>query len=414
MSIELPFTLPGTFDLPRKSNYYGPFRFAVEDIHGNFLARDVVGQEPIVSRMLSGPCEIEIKLHPKEPSIQNPSGTGPIQFKPWGQWIHALKDDPDGNEVVWASGLVQPSELDPQSGILTLKAQGFSNYPKGIPWLENWNPITVDPFTIVYRIWDHIQHGHAAGGQPFINGDLGVQVYPTVSGTQMLPGFSFNNEVLVQDFFAIFIRATDRNDCGEYINRLARDIPFDYFEESAWNDTRTAITKKIRLAYPSGGVFQEDLVFRQGENMLFAVPKQESEVEWFSDIIINGYFPGKVYSSTISNADPDRYRRVMDEQDLSVDSNERAKAWGRRKLTRRQFPTQFETIVVDPYHPNAPFLTYDVGDRIRIQGEIPWKGRVDVEHKIMAMTFTPDNKLELRTMAEGSFNYDPIEYVATP
>lgn len=390
--------------------YGDRFRFAIEDIHGNILARDVVAQEPTVVRMLSGPADIEIKLHPKEPTIQTP--TGPIQFAPWKQWVHAIKEDQFGNEVIWASGIVQPSELDPQSGILTLKASGFSSYAKGLPWLENWNPIAVDPFEIVYRIWNHIQHGSAAGSIPFVNGDLGVTVYPTVSGTQMLPGFSFNNENLIQDFFAIFIRASDKNDCGDYIDRLARDIPFDYWEESAWNETRTAITKKIRLAYPAGGVNQEDLIFRQGENMLFGTQKQESQVEWTSDITINGYFPGKVYSSTISNADPDRYRRVMDETDLSIDSNERAKAWARRQLTRRQFPDQFESIVVDPYHPNAPFLTYDVGDSVRIVGDVPWKGQVDQVHKILAMAYTESsNQLELKTMAEGAFNYDPIEYV---
>lgn len=393
-------------------SYFDRFRFVVEDTHGNILARDVVGQEPTIVRQLSGPATIEFKVHPKEPSIQ--VNGGPIQFKPWGQWIHAVKDDQFGNEIIWASTLVQPSELDPQTGILTLKGQGFSDYAKGLPWLQNWNPIAVDPFEIVNRIWTHIQTGSAAGGEPFVNGNLGVTVYPTVSGTQMLPGFSFNQENLVQDFFAIFIRAVDRNDCGDYINKLARDIPFDYWEEAQWNSTRTAITKKLRLAYPDGGVDQTDLIFRQGENMLYGTQKQEAQVQWTSDITINGYFPGKVYSSTIKNADPDRYRRVMDETDLNVDSNERAKAWARRQLSRRQFPNQFESIVVDPFHPNAPFLTYDVGDKIRIVGEIPWVGNIDQVHKILSMAFGPDGKLQLGTMAEGAFNYDPIEYVPGP
>lgn len=64
----------------------------------------------------------------------------------------------------------------------------------------------------------------------------------------------------MQNFFAVFIRESDRNDCGDYINKLARDIPFDYFEESTWIEGKSAISKKIRLAYPSGGVDQEELV----------------------------------------------------------------------------------------------------------------------------------------------------------
>jgi hypothetical protein len=255
----------------------------------------------------------------------------------------------------------------------------------------------------VERIWNHIQS--------YPNGDMGVTVYPTTSGTQMLPGFSFENEEFVQNFFAIFIRASDRNDCGDYINKLARDIPFDYFEESAWNVVKTAVIKKIRLGYPQGGTEQQALVFRLGENIIAATPKQESEINWFSDITINGYFPGKVYSSTLSNADPDRFRRVMDEKDLRIDSNERAAAWGHKLLTRRQIPYYFESIVIDPYHPNAPFLSYDVGDTIKVQGKVPWIGNNSQNHRIMAIIWDESkNQVQLQLMAEGAFNYDPITY----
>ena len=382
-------------------SYYGPFKFAVEDVHGNILARDIkVGNAQIIRR-LSEYSEINFDVHPKEPSIQLASG--PIRFRPWAQWIHALKEDSTGTERVWASCIVQPSDVDPETGILSLRSQGFSCYPKGIPWLQNWNPIAVDPFEIVERIWNHIQS--------YPNGDMGVTVYPTTSGTQMLPGFSFENEEFVQNFFAIFIRASDRNDCGDYINKLARDIPFDYFEESAWNVVKTAVIKKIRLGYPQGGTEQQALVFRLGENIIAATPKQESEINWFSDITINGYFPGKVYSSTLSNADPDRFRRVMDEKDLRIDSNERAAAWGHKLLTRRQIPYYFESIVIDPYHPNAPFLSYDVGDTIKVQGKVPWIGNNSQNHRIMAIIWDESkNQVQLQLMAEGAFNYDPITY----
>jgi hypothetical protein len=386
------------------SSYYDRFRFLIEDVHGNILARDVIAQEVSIARMLSGPCQIEFKIHPNEPSIQIPNGIGPIQFKPWGHWIHAVKEDLAGNEIIWASGIFKPSDIDPDTGIMSLQAEGFSNYPKEIPWLENWNPIAVDPFEIVERIWNHIQS--------YPQGDLGVTVYPTSSGTQMLPGFSFNNEEFIQDFFAIFIREVDRLDCGDYINKIARDIPFDFWEESTFNESKTAIIKKIRLAYPKGGVDQTDLIFRLGENVRGATPRQESKIDWLSDITIKGYFPGKEYSSTITNADPDRYRRVQDEEDLHIDSNERAAAWAHRRLTRRQVPHHFESLIIDPYHPNAPFTSFDVGDFIRYQGPMSWVGNIDQVHKVMMMIWSEkDGVVELKTMAEGAFNYDPIEYV---
>lgn len=385
-------------------SYYDRWRFVVEDIHGNILSRDLVAQEVRVIRHLSGPSQIEFSIHPKQPSVQMPDGSGPIQFKPFGHIIHAVKENHQGDEVVWASGIVQPSDVDPQTGVMALRATGFSDYPKGLPWLQNWNPIAVDPFEIVERIWTHIQS--------YDNGNLGVTVYPTSSGTQMLPGFSFNNEEFVQEFFAIFIRASDRLDCGDYIQKLARDIPFDYFERSAWNETRTAITKSIQLAYPHGGQTRNELTFRVNENVSQTTPKQEVEQNWFSDINIKGYFPGKEYSVELANADPNRLRRVISELDLNINSQERGAAWAHRKLTRRTVPDYYESVVVDPYHSNAPFGTFDVGDTIRIQGPMPWVGGMDQEHRVIAHAWDESkNVVQLNLLAEGAFNYDPIEYI---
>lgn len=387
--------------------YYDRWHLWVEEARtGKIITKDLVPSDLSVLRVLSGPAQVEFKVHPKQPSVQEPNGIGPIQFKPYGHIIHAVKDDLNGDEKIWASGIFQPSDVDPATGVLSAKATGFSDYAKGIPWLENWNPIAVDPFEIVSRIWAHIQS--------YANGLMGsgITVYPTLSGTQMLPGFSFQNEDFVQDFFAIFIREVDRNDCGDYINKLARDIPFDYWEESDWNPLTRKVDKKIRLAYPHGGVDQTDLIFRLGENVSAATQKNQSEISWFSDITYKGYFPGKEYSGTIINADPTRLRRVMDEVDLHIDSNERAQMWANRRLTRRQIPYFFESLDVSPYHPNAPFSSYDVGDLIRYQGPMQWHGNIDQKHKVMMMGW--DEKkggLELRTMAEGQFNYDPIEYV---
>jgi hypothetical protein len=385
---------------------YDRFRFCVEDSHGTILTRDLIPSDPgvTVQRTLSGPSQINLKVHYLEPTVQMPDGSGPIQFKPYGHLIHAMKTLPDGSEKVWASGIVQPSDVDPQTGVLDLKAEGFSNYAKGIPWLENWNPIAVDPFEIVERIWSHIQS--------YSRGNLGVTVYPTSSGTQMLPGFYFDNENFVQDFFAIFIRAVDLNDCADYINNLAQDIPFDYIEESEWNEDNTAIQKRIHLLYPAYGVDQSGLIFRVNENILQAKPKTETEIEWFSDIIMKGWFPGKEYSSTLANADSDRFRRVMNETDLHLDSTERAAAWAHRHLTRRQWPYYYENITIDPYHINGPFWGFDVGDSIRCQGPFPWKSGIDQKHKVVATQWDEGKgTMDLQMMADGMFNYDPIEYV---
>ena len=263
----------------------------------------------------------------------------------------------------------------------------------------------------MWKIWTHLQS--------YSNGNLGVQVYslgednekvtPPTSNTLLLPGFSFDETKFVQDFFAIFIRRIDFTDCGDYINKLARDIPFDYFEEAEWNENRTAINKFIQLAYPHGGVLQSNLVFRQNENVIRAKSRIETETEWTSDIGIRGWFPGKVYSTVLANADPKRYRRFVLEEDVHINSTERSAAWAHRQLSRRQFPAYWETITINMYHPNAPFGTWDVGDQIRVQGLMPWVGEIDQVHKIIAWSLDEATATcELTLRAEGAFNYDPI------
>lgn len=386
------------------SRYYERCRIIVEDVHGNILARDLIGTEVKVVRQLSGPCNIQFKVHFNEPSVQMSDGSGPIQFKPWGHVIHVEKELFDGTRAIIASGIVKPSAVDAQTGVLSLEADGFSNYPNGLPWLVNWNPIAVDPFAIFENIWNHIQS--------FEYGDLGVTVYPTSSGTYMLPGFSFDGQIFIQDFFAIFIREVDRIDCGEYLKQLARDIPIDYWERSEWNGSYSAINKSIELAYPHGGIEQNGLAFRINENVIAASQKTEVEMSWVSDITIKGWFPSKQYSEQFANADPDRYRRVIDESEAHIDSNERAKAWAHRQLTRRQIPLYYDSIIIDPYHSNAPFGTWDVGDTITVQGLMPWHGNISQKHRIIGWGWEVDtNRLELKLMAEGAFNYDPIEYV---
>src|SRR6478609_10596264 len=114
-------------------------RIIVEDAHGNILSHDLEPMTPpVVTKKLSGPSNISFQIHPKQPSVQG------IDFKAWGTWIHAEKLL-RGERKILASGILKPGEIDPASGMAQIEAEGFSAYPKGLPWLENWNPITVDP-----------------------------------------------------------------------------------------------------------------------------------------------------------------------------------------------------------------------------------------------------------------------------
>lgn len=370
-------------------------RFIVEQPNtGVILYRDLEVLEPQFGAQLSGPASLKFSLAP----LANP-------VLPWGknrQLVH-VEMEFNGVRQIVLSTIVKAANVDGESGLMNVECEGFANYVKGKPWLENYNPIAVDPFEIVARVWAHVQG--------FGNAQLGVEVYPQDSGTQMLPGYGFDGTTLNFDFFAIFIRAVDFNDCADQINGLARDIPFDYFEESAWNDDKTEINKKIRLAYPKGGLQQDHLTFIVGENVMKAELAEERDIEPVTDVIIRGWFPGKVYSSRLSNTPSDQLRETILEEDAKINSTERAAAWAKRKLQRRTVPKYWKKIMIDPSHPNAPFENFGLGDSIFVRGINPWYGEIALWHRVISWAYdVKSGFIELQLKVEGAFNYDPIDY----
>jgi len=372
------------------------FRVIVQEARSKeILSYDLNVTNLMVQRALSGACDIAFDVNPADDSVDG------IYFKPWKHYIH-LEKAMQGKRKIWATAIVQPSELDQESGVLHLKARGFAAYPKGLPWLQDLNWIANDAYEPIHEIWRHLQ-------EDFPNGDLDVEVFPKRSGIIMLPGYAYDGSSMSLNFFATFVRAADKLDCGDFIDALARTIPFDYAERSQWNADRTDVIKKIELGSPRLGVVQDHLAFVIGENVLTAKAHTESQIDWISDIGVSGFFPGFEYSYELANADPTRLRRYLNEADADIDSNERAAAWARRKLARRQTPAYWETITIDMEHPNAPFGTFDVGDTITVSGPMPWVGEISQDHKIIAIGVDDTkNVCQLTLKAEGAFNYDPI------
>lgn len=380
-------------------------RFSVVEVNTNeILSRDLVPKEHSVTVNLSAPTQLSMSVD----QSQRFGSAGGINFKNWGQYIIPELETDQFGKVCFGGPIVSDNRVDPATGDLILDGLGFMGYPKGIPWLENFNPIAVDPAEVFQRVWAHIQS--------YVNAQLGVEVLPASTGTQMLPGFAFDGSILSFDFFALFVRASDLIDSGDFLTSLARDLPLDLFEEVKWNEDRTELSKVLRLAYPLGGVKQEYLSFRLGENVVNAEKAEEFEIEPVSDIIIRSWIPGRVSSAQLTNADMTRLRRVAMEEDANISNNERAAAWARRKLTRRNVPKHFKKIVVKLDHHNAPFGSYWVGDSIFVEAkDYPWHGDISGWHRIVSITMKNDEpNAELTLKAEGAFNYDPIIYNPTP
>lgn len=376
-------------------------RFTILEVNTNrILTRDLVVKDAQVMVNLSGASNVMFTV---DQGQQLASSYG-IDWKSWGQWIVPEIETDQYGKICLGAQLVSSTRIDPASGAIQIEGTGFLGYPKGIPWQENFNPIAVDPAEVIQRIWAHLQS--------FPNANLGVDVLPSSTGTQMLPGYGFDGSILSFDFFALFIRAVDFVDCGDMITQLARDLPLDLFEEVSWDATRTNLTKTVRIAYPNGGERQDFLAFRLGENVINAEKAEELEIEPVSDVIIRSWLPGKTYTSQLSNADMTRARRTIMEEAANIDSNERAAAWAKRKLTRRNIPKSFSKITIDPNHPHAPFGSWWLGDSIYVEAKnYPWTGDIAEWHRITSITIKDSEPLiTLGVKVEGAFNYDPIEY----
>ena len=366
------------------------------------LTRDLIVMQPQLARNLSAPCQVAFTVSQGE---QDASAFG-ITWVSWGQVI-VTEIEVDGVRQIYCCSIVTDVKVDPNTGDVAIQATGFMGYGKGIPWLADFNPIAVDPFELVQRVWMHLES--------FSNANLDVQPLPASSGTQMIPGYSYDGSTLSFNFYAVFIRSVDFNDCNDYITALARDIPFDIVEEATWNDDRTVVSKVLRMGYPEGGLQQDNLSFRLGVNVITATKADEMDIQAITDVIIRGWQPGKVISAELGNADYTRYRRTIMEEDAYIESDERAAAWAKRKLTRRDIPISFKEITIDPNHSDGPFGSFDVGDSIYVEAEnYPWFGDIAGWHRIISIAYDETKgMMKLGLMVDGAFNYDPTEYDPT-
>jgi len=105
-----------------------------------------------------------------------------------------------------------------------------------------------------------------------------------------------------------------------------------------------------------------------------------------------------------------RLRRAAIIQDRTVDRIERANAIAAADLERRQGLLDITDIEIDARHENARMGTFQVGDDILIDVEIPWAGRVLQWERILSITYTPDLesvRLQVRRADAGWYGGQP-------
>ncbi|MEU5978441.1 hypothetical protein [Streptomyces sp. NPDC047315] len=194
-------------------------------------------------------------------------------------------------------------------------------------------------------------------------------------------------------------------DCGQAIDQLARDIPFDWIETHAWAGSGNAIDSRIVLGKPRIGRKRDDLRFADGENISAIARPEGMGDEYANELRILGKGEGrKMARHQVHRYERGRLRRVATVTDKSLTGVVALRSRATRELLGRTGVLQIPLIQVIN-HPNAKFGSWQLGDDIRVQVDLPWVGKIDVWHRIVSEEISADDTCLLGLRRSDSFVY---------
>ena len=174
-------------------------------------------------------------------------------------------------------------------------------------------------------------------------------------------------------------------DCGQVIDQLAVDTPFDWVERHYWDgDT---IRHRIQVGYPRIGRRRQDLRFAVGENVIVLPTATRSGADYASNVLILGQGEGRDrVAGDVANY-TGRPRRVTVIDDKTITDRDQATEAARREQAWRTAPVQVTDLELTD-HPNAPIGSIELGDEVWLEG---WTGWVDLAMwvRVTAVSISP-------------------------
>lgn len=330
-----------------------------------------------ISDVLSGPGILQGTLEPETKRLVGSDGQPLLQ-----RWNTAIYAESDG--VIRAGAIL----TDPgwNGSVFSLGTLGFAGYPQGMPYTGSWKGTKVDPLDVVRRIWDHLQN------QPY--GNLGMKMgtltTPIQIGTELKvatfdPFDDPDHGPTVFESGPAMLRWYETDDCGEAIDKLADETPFDYHERHEWFGDE--IHHYLDFAYPGFGLRRDDLRFVIGENCA-QIPEVKT-AEYATEIMALGAGEGRTMLRAFANRPGAGLRRVVAVTDKSRKSQKGVERFAKAELAARTgVDTISELYVRD--HPHARVGALNVGDEILVEGRTGWR-EVEMWCKVTAISIRPDD-----------------------
>lgn len=369
------------------------------------------------TRALSGPGSLTATIEPEYARMMGEDGEPILQE--WGTKVYLEVD----GEIRWGGIVTKTSYDGPRA---TVVCEGLSCYPHGIPYEDQMisGPLITpkDPFEgkdknhdgwvdgqkgkikvppppkpyggprfdtyhAFRQIWAHVQ------SRPY--GNIGLQI----------DGHNHGELLGAKDGSDPWELAWWNNpDCGQAIDTLTRNAPFDWIETHAWSGGGNNIEHRIRLGTPRLGRKRSDLRFADGENISAIAKPEGMGDEFANEVIVLGKGEGRKMARAQVHRYDGRLRRVATVTDKTLSSASALTSRGNRELGGRTQALQIPAIqILD--HPNAEFGAWQLGDDIRVQVHVPWVGDVDVWHRIVSDEVSADGTCLLKLKRSDSFHY---------
>lgn len=388
--------LPRRTYIPGTARIKGMRVMAQQIMGGKWLDWELDVADLSLTRTLSGPQQITGNLRPALPRVAE------LALVPWNTWIHCEDDD----------GLIRGSAiLATPFGIAedqrAVECTGVAAVPASVPFDGSFSSYSADPLDVIRMLWAHVQS--------YPLGNLGVVLSQNTSKVR-IGGYEFDTSTTTgprvddgtggDEGDPYEINWWDHRLCGEEIDNLVGNVPLDYLEGEAWNANRSGITHRIDLGWPRAGAKRTDLRFAQGENVIGAVPVNEIDESYITDVVVTGVGEGISMIVGRASRQTGQVRRVAMINEPTVKNPDRAKAIAEAELRRRTNPRGVDTLLVDAYHQNAPYGSYGPGDDILVQVDVDWVGTIIQWHRVMELTYTPDESaVSIKLKPSDSFRY---------
>jgi len=195
----------------------------------------------------------------------------------------------------------------------------------------------------------------------------------------------------------------DTPNCGQEIDNLAEQTPFDWTERHYF-DAAGQVHHEIQVHYPRAGRYRGDLRFATGENITEIVQAQSDGDDFANEVfgVGAGEGAGALRRSTAVRNGRLRTVSVIAAKDVSRSASLDAKI--RKELAARLNTLTFPKITVK-HTRQTPIGSWNLGDDILVQAEIPWLGRQAIRHRVVSWTQDDDTHATLTLERSDSFLY---------